>query len=76
MYIQPDSIQDSSKAATAKKDLIQAVGFILTGLAGTFAGVAAGVGIYFTWRNLKHAQTSSRHTLQLTERGQVTERFT
>src|SRR5829696_5346291 len=56
-YIQPTS-------STEKKDLMQAVGLIL-------AGVAGGVGIYFTWRNLRLTQES----LQITEQGQITERF-
>ena len=57
-YIDPSAFEDSKKA-TAKKDLIQALGFIM-------AGVAGAVGIFFTWRNLQQSQAS----LMLTQRTQ------
>lgn len=64
-YIAPGSItDDASKAATARKDLFQALGLIMAGLAG-------GIGVYFTWRNLR----LTREELELTRKGQVTERF-
>jgi hypothetical protein len=50
-YIQPTD-------STQKKDLMQAWGFII-------AGVAGGVGIYFTWQNLQQGKEE-----------QITERFT
>jgi hypothetical protein len=43
------------------------------------AGVAGGIGIYFTWRNLSNAQDQLKNTqeqLKLTREGQITERFT
>jgi hypothetical protein len=64
-YINP---QDSGE----KKDLIQALGLIMAGLAGI-------VGIWFTWRNLSNAQdqlTSTQAQLQLAREGQITDRFT
>lgn len=64
-YIKP---QDSGE----KKDLIQALGLIMAGLAGI-------VGIWFTWRNLSNAQdqlTSTQAQLQLAREGQITDRFT
>jgi len=98
-YIDPANAQYPS---TAKKDLFQALGLIMAGVAGV-------IGIFFTWRNLnqtreitdkqldaareatrKHldaarettrkqldaARKSTDKTLRLTERGQITERFT
>src|SRR5829696_7956621 len=72
-YIDPDNAKEPS---TAKKDLMQAWGFIM-------AGAAGGVGIYFTWSNLQNARTSlqltqesSEENLRLTREGQITERFT
>src|SRR5918998_1300590 len=65
LYIKPDEVTAPSSPSTAKKDLMQAWGFIM-------AGVAGGVGIYFTWRNLRTTQEN----LRLTEQGQITERFT
>jgi hypothetical protein len=75
-YIKP---QDSGE----KKDLIQALGLIMAGLAGI-------VGVYFTWRNLTMTQRNMEDTqkntqdqlnaaeaqLRLAQEGQVTERFT
>jgi hypothetical protein len=61
-YVAPNNATDPS---TAKKDLVQAWGFIM-------AGAAGGVGIYFTWRNLRTTQEN----LRVTEQGQITERFT
>jgi hypothetical protein len=68
-YIQPTD-------STQKKDLMQAWGFIM-------AGVAGGVGIYFTWRNqrltqesLESTRESTEENLRLTREGQITERFT
>jgi uncharacterized protein YjbI with pentapeptide repeats len=83
-YIDPSA---TSTPSTAKKDLVQAVAFVLAGLAGI-------IGVYFTWRNLnqtrKHTeeqleqarkaqadtQKSTQETLELTNKGQITERFT
>lgn len=65
-YIDPDNAAEPS---TAKKDLFQALGFIMAGVAGV-------VGVYFTWRNLRQTQENTQKTLRLTEQGQITERFT
>lgn len=65
-YIDPSNAKEPS---TAKKDLFQALGFIMAGVAGV-------VGIYFTWRNLNETRESAQQNLRLTERGQITERFT
>src|SRR5919202_1641630 len=54
---------------TAKKDLFQALGLMM-------AGVAGAIGVYFTWRNLSQTRQSTERTLWLTEQGQITERFT
>jgi uncharacterized protein YjbI with pentapeptide repeats len=48
-YVDPTAIKDSSKEATAKRDVIQALGFIM-------AGVAGAVGIFFTWRGQRFAR--------------------
>jgi len=67
--IDPSAIKDQSKAATARKDIAQALAFILAGLAGA-------IGVYFTWRNLNQTRESTQETLRLTAQGQITERFT
>jgi hypothetical protein len=61
-YIQP-------RSSTEKKDLVQALGLIM-------AGVAGAIGIYFTWRGQRLTQESLESTRQLTREGQITERFT
>lgn len=60
----------------AKRDLVQALGLIMAGLAGA-------IGIYITWRTLTITQKNMKDTLKktetqlrLAEEGQVTERFT
>jgi len=65
-YIDPS---EAEQASTAKKDLFQAWGFIMAGVAGV-------VGIYFTWQNLRQTQESTQDTLRLTAQGQNTDRFT
>jgi hypothetical protein len=57
------------KNSTQKKDLVQALGLIT-------AGVAAAVGIYFTWRSQGLSRQAQEENQRLTEQGQFTERFT
>jgi uncharacterized protein YjbI with pentapeptide repeats len=67
-YIDPNNAAEPS---TAKKDLFQALGFIMAGTAGV-------VGIYFTWRNLSISQAtlqSTRESQTLEREGQTLERF-
>jgi uncharacterized protein YjbI with pentapeptide repeats len=75
-YVNPDAINDSSKKVTARKDLVQALGFLMVGVAGA-------IGIYFTWRGQRLTQESLEDTRKntedeqkLTHQGQITERFT
>jgi hypothetical protein len=42
-YVNPSAIEDASKSAAAKKDLLQATALIM-------AGVAGAIGLYFAWR--------------------------
>ena len=60
-YVKPGTAKD---LPSAKKDLLQAWGF-------TMAGVAGAVGIYSTWRNLQN----TRFQIQLNQEGQLIERF-
>ena len=54
---------------TEKKDFVQAVGILLAGVVGL-------AGLYFTWKNLDQTRQTTQRTLELTEQGQITERFT
>jgi uncharacterized protein YjbI with pentapeptide repeats len=76
LYINP---QDSAE----KKDLVQALALIMAGVAGV-------IGIFFTWRGQRITQLAqeanqqstqaqlknAQNTLDITRRGQITERFT
>jgi hypothetical protein len=62
LYINP---QDSAQ----KKDLVQALALIMAGVAGV-------IGIFFTWRGQRITQTAQEANLDITRRGQITERFT
>jgi len=73
LFVQPST-------PTEKKDFVQAVGVLLAALAGLG-------GLYFTWQGqkltrdntqqqLEQARKSQERTQRLTERGQITERFT
>src|SRR5215207_705866 len=59
-YVDPSAIKNPSKEATAKKDLLQALGLIM-------AGVAGAIGIFFTWRGQTQAreaqEDNQRNTL-------------
>jgi hypothetical protein len=62
LYINP---QDSAQ----KKDLVQALALIMAGVAGV-------IGIFFTWRGQRNTQLAQEANLDITRRGQITERFT
>jgi hypothetical protein len=64
------------QTSVQKKDLVQAVGLIL-------AGVAGAIGIFFTWRgqritreSLESSRDNTERQLILIREGQITERFT
>jgi hypothetical protein len=55
--------------STEKKDLVQALGLIM-------AGVAGAIGICFTWRGQRISREGLEDTLRITREGQITDRFT
>lgn len=60
-----EAVKVASATVTAKKDLAQALGFIMAGLAGAF-------GIYYTWRNLiqnREGQITERYTNAVAQLG-------
>lgn len=65
-YINPGGAASATARLTARKDLLQAVAVLAAG------GVAL-VGAYVTWMTLRHSQQSTRETLEVSERGQITE---
>src|SRR5215211_3711499 len=66
-----------------RKALVQGIASVAQALAVGLAGAVGLVGLFFTWRSLRQAresqdktQESTQRTLELTEQGQITERFT
>jgi len=59
-YVDPSAIKDPSKEATAKKDLLQALGLIM-------AGVAGAIGIFFTWRGQTQAREAQENSQRDTQ---------
>jgi hypothetical protein len=75
-YLMP-IFSDNDKLSTAdRKDLVQGFASVAQAAAVGLAGAVGLVGLFFTWRSLKQTQESTRETLELTEQGQITERFT
>ena len=60
-YVDPNAIKDPSREATAKKDLLQALGLIM-------AGVAGAIGIYFTWRGQRLTQEAQEENQRNTQK--------
>ena len=61
---------------TQRKDLVQGFASVVQALAVVLAGTVGLIGLLFTWRNLRQTRESTQRTLELTEQGQITERFT
>jgi hypothetical protein len=61
---------------TERKDLVLGFASIAQAAAVGLTGAAGFIGLAFTWRNLRQTRESTQRTLELTEQGQITERFT
>jgi uncharacterized protein YjbI with pentapeptide repeats len=61
---------------TQRRDLVQGLAAVGQALAVGLIGAAGFIGLAFTWRNLRQTRESTQRTLELTEQGQITERFT
>jgi pentapeptide repeat protein len=59
-----------------RKDLVQGLASVGQALAVGLTGAAGLIGLAFTWRNLRQTRESTQRTLELTEQGQITDRFT
>jgi hypothetical protein len=59
-----------------RRNLVQGLASAGQALAVFLTGAVGLIGLFFTWQNTRHARESTRQTLELTERGQITERFT
>jgi hypothetical protein len=70
-------------STTDRKDLVQGFASVAQAAAVGLAGAVGLVGLFFTWRSLRQTrksqeqtQKNTQRTLELTEQGQITERFT
>jgi hypothetical protein len=59
-----------------RRNLVQGLASAGQALAVFLTGAVGLIGLFFTWKNIIQARDSTRQTLELTERGQITERFT
>jgi hypothetical protein len=82
-YLNPIFSANNELSTTDRKDLVQGFASVAQAAAVGLAGAVGLVGLFFTWRSLRQAresqaqtQENTRRTLELTEQGQITERFT
>jgi hypothetical protein len=59
-----------------RRDLVQGMASVGQSLAVFLTGAVGLIGLFFTWQNTSQARKSTQQTLELTRRGQITERFT
>jgi hypothetical protein len=82
-YLNPIFNANDKLSTTDRKDLVQGFASVAQAAAVGLAGAVGLVGLFFTWRSLRQARESqaqtqehTQRTLELTEQGQITERFT
>ena len=71
-YLSPEN----KLSIVARRDLVQGMASVGQASAVFLTGAVGLIGLYFTWQNTSQAQKSTQRTLELTEQGQITERFT
>ena len=59
-----------------RQALVQGLASVAQAAAVGLTGAVGLIGLGFTWRNLRQTRESTQRTLELTEQGQITERFT
>ena len=82
-YLNPIFSANDKLSTTDRKDLVQGFASVAQAAAVGLAGAVGLVGLFFTWRSLRQTrksqeqtQKNTQRTLELTEQGQITERFT
>jgi uncharacterized protein YjbI with pentapeptide repeats len=66
----------SKLSIVERRNLVQGLASAGQALAVFLTGAVGLIGLFFTWQNTRQARESTQRTLELTERGQITERFT
>ena len=75
-YLMPIFGFKNGLTITERKDLVQGLASVVQALAVVLTGTVGLIGLLFTWRNLSQTRESTQRSLELTEQGQITERFT
>jgi hypothetical protein len=75
-YLSPIFSANEKLSTTDRKDLVQGFASVAQAAAVGLAGAVGLVGLFFTWRSLRQSRESQAQTQELTEQGQITERFT
>jgi len=75
-YLSPIFTLKEELSIVQRKDLVQGLASVVQAVAVLVAGVVGLAGLYFTWKNLNQTRQTTQRTLELTEQGQITERFT
>src|SRR5215216_10201 len=75
-YLAPIFAANNKLSISERKDLVQGFASVAQAVAVGLTGAAGFIGLAFTWRNLRQTRESTQRTLELTEQGQITERFT
>jgi uncharacterized protein YjbI with pentapeptide repeats len=82
-YLTPIFSVNDTLSITERKDLVQGLASVAQAAAVGIAGAVGLIGLFFTWRSLRQARESQEQTqentlktLELSEQGQITERFT
>jgi hypothetical protein len=71
-YLNPKS----NLCIVERRNLVQGLASAGQALAVLITGLVGLGGLFFTWRTTNQARKSTQRTLELTEQGQITERFT
>src|SRR5215211_7419711 len=71
-YVSPEN----QLSIVQRKDLVQGLASAGQALAVFLTGAVGLIGLFFTWQNTSQARESTQRTLELTEQGQITDRFT
>jgi hypothetical protein len=66
----------SKLSIVERRNLVQGLASAGQALAVFLTGAVGLIGLFFTWQNTIQARKSTQRTLELTEQGQITDRFT
>src|SRR5215217_4014895 len=75
-YLSPLFSAGDSLPMADRKDMVQGFASTAQAAAVGLAGAVGFIGLIFTWRSLRQTRQATERTLELTQQGQITERFT